>query len=117
MSTPLMILMLIAGVLHAQSIDDYVSAADRQPLWGNGTWADMDKIEALGDHATLFDHAFRHMSYDEGRPAFPDCIIHEGRLVIIHTRPYYLLRFTWKDRERLLIVDTTGEGKGGWHVR
>ncbi len=47
--------------------------------------------------------------------------IAERKTVVIHSKQYFIIRYAWKNVERMLIIDqaliTEGKGKGKWSVR
>ena len=108
------------GLPCGQTIDEYVKASNKEMLWGNCVSGIMKPVNDIKDTKSIFENAFEHLSYDEGRPAFKDCRIVESKYGMIHGQKYYLIRYLWKNKQRMLLIDTTpltGDFEGFWSVR
>ena len=109
-------LMMSYGLVYSETIDEYVNRSNEDQLWGNGESTYMDPINDFNDFEGIFANAFINMSLDEGKPIFVDCKIIESKKVIIHQAEYYLVRYKWKNKERLLRIELKLSNKK-WLVR
>lgn len=100
-----------------QTIDEYVKKSNEYMLWGNGLSVGIKPVDNIKDTKTIFERAFKLMSYDEGRPKFEECRIVEEKYAVIHGSDYYLIRFIWKNKERILLINTNVDREGYWSVR
>ena len=119
--TVLVSLLICVPLCNGQTIEEYVKISNEDMLWGNCVSGLMNPVEDLKDYQKIFNNAFENMSYSEGKPVIADITVFECKSVEIHNTKYFLIRYNWRQTERILIInmDTKldGQWKGRWSVR